>query len=83
MVGSSREDEDVGLEESLGELRERVRASTRGDESCGEEEAAAAGEPKMMRSLNSDGVKGTGTSSCSGKGQRVVKDGSFLLGLDV
>lgn len=82
MVGSSREDEDVGLEESLGELRERVRASTRGDESCGEEEAAAE-EPKMMRSLNSDGVKGTGTSSCSGKGQRVVKDGSFLLGLDV
>lgn len=78
-MGSNNEEEEGGLE-VLGELRDRVRASTRGDESRGEE--AAAG-PKMIRSLNSEGVKGTGISSCSGSGQRVDKGASFLLGLDV
>lgn len=55
MVGSPEE-------EVLGEEREIVRESTN--------EEASEGEPKMRRSLSSDGVRETGfaSSSCSGRG---------------
>lgn len=51
-------------EEGLGELRERVKASTKGEVSCGEEEKG----PKMRRSLSSEGVKGIEISLFSGSG---------------
>lgn len=73
---SNREEDEGGLE-VLGEWIGRVNASTRGEESRGE---AVAG-PKIIRSLNSEGVKETVNSSSSGSGQRFDKDGSFLLGL--
>ncbi|KAM1796516.1 hypothetical protein COP2_037570 [Malus domestica] len=73
---SNREDDEGGLE-VLGELIGRVNASTRGQESCDE---AVAG-PKIIRSLNSEGVKGIVNSSSSGSGQRIGKGDSFLLGL--
>lgn len=51
-------------EEGLGEPRERVKASTIGEASCGEEEKG----PKMRRSLSSEGVKGIEISLFSGSG---------------
>lgn len=64
-------------EEGLGELRERVKASTKGEESCWEDEG-----PKMRRSLSSEGVRGTEISSCSGSGASTGGGGGFLLGLE-
>lgn len=66
-------------EEGRGELRERVRASTMGEESWGEEEG-----PKIRRSFSSDGVNGIVISSCSGRGKSCGGGGmglGFLLGL--
>jgi hypothetical protein len=54
--------------EDLGELRERVKASRRGEGSLGE----ADDGPKIRRSLSSEGVRGRGKdiSSSSGRGKR-------------
>lgn len=62
-------------EEVLGEFSARVRASMRREESVGDEDEG----PKMIRSLNSEGVRGRETSSSSGRAQR--GDGRFFLGL--
>lgn len=67
----SKEEEEG---ESLGELKERVKASTRGEESVGEDEEG----PKMRRSLREEGVIGTEISSFSG---RESSDGGFILKL--
>lgn len=69
--------EEEEQEESLGEIRERFKASTKGEASCREEEAG----PKMRRSLSVEGVRGREISSCSGSGARTGGGRGFFLGL--
>lgn len=74
-MGSKEDEEEEG--EGLGELRERVKASTIGEDSCGEDEG-----PKMRRSLSSEGVRGREISFSSGSGASTDGSGvGFLLGL--
>lgn len=69
---SKEDEEEEG--EGLGELRERVKASTIGEDSCGEDEG-----PKMRRSLSAEGVRGREISLSSGSGAST--DGGLFLGL--
>lgn len=63
--------------EDLGELRESVKASMRGEGSLGEAEDG----PKIRRSLSSPGVIGRGKeiSSSSGRGKRGGGGGGVLF----
>ena len=69
--------EEEEVEESRGELRERFKASSSGEESIGEEEEDEG--PKMRRSLSSEGVRGIEISLFSGSGAN-TGDG-LILGL--
>ena len=72
---SKEDEEEEG--EYLGELRERVKASTIGEDSTGEDEG-----PKMRRSLSAEGVRGREISLSSGSGASTDGGGGGLfLGL--
>jgi hypothetical protein len=71
---SKEDDEEEG--EYLGELRERVKASTIGEDSTGEDEG-----PKMRRSLSAEGVSGREISLSSGSGASTDGGGGLFLGL--
>lgn len=78
IVGSIKMELEEEEEESRGELRERFKASSSGEESIGEEEEEDEG-PKMRRSLSSEGVRGIEISLFSGSGAN-TGDG-LILGL--
>jgi hypothetical protein len=78
IVGSIKMELEEEEEESRGELRERFKASSSGEESIGEEEEEDEG-PKIRRSLSSEGVRGIEISLFSGSGAN-TGDG-LIIGL--
>lgn len=65
------------MAEDFWEFKDKVKASTMGDESRGEEQG-----PKMRRSLSCDGLIGIGMEISSSSG-RVKRGGEgFILGLE-